>query len=89
MRPRWLVCSWESDRILSKAAQLGQTGKHFMWILSKSAIGDRTRMAPPSFYPGLLGNSSTVIRSDTIRCYFNVRSKADMSQLNLPHGNDN
>ena len=25
------------------------------------------------------------IRYDT-RCYFNVRSKADMSQLNLPHG---
>ena len=22
------------------------------------------------------------------RCYFNVRSKADMSQLNLPHGNN-
>jgi len=22
------------------------------------------------------------------RCYFNVRSKADMSQVNLPHGND-
>ena len=28
------------------------------------------------------------IRYDT-RCYFNVRSKADMSQLNLPHGNNN
>ena len=28
------------------------------------------------------------IRYDT-RCYFNVRSKANMSQLNLPHGNDN
>jgi len=28
------------------------------------------------------------IRYDTI-CYFNVRSKADMSQLNLPHGTDN
>ena len=28
------------------------------------------------------------IRYDT-RCYFNVRSKADMSQLNLPYGNDN
>ena len=26
------------------------------------------------------------IRYDT-RCYFNVRSKADMSRLNLPHGN--
>ena len=27
-----------------------------------------------------------LIRYDT-RCYFNVRSKADISQLNLPHGN--
>jgi len=26
------------------------------------------------------------LRCDT-RCYFNVRSKADISQLNLPHGN--
>jgi len=24
-----------------------------------------------------------------MRCYFNVRSKADISRLNLPHGNDN
>ena len=28
------------------------------------------------------------IRYDT-RCYFDVRSKADMSRLNLQHGNDN
>jgi len=28
------------------------------------------------------------IRYDT-RCYFNVRSKADINQLNLPHGTDN
>jgi len=28
------------------------------------------------------------IRYDT-RCYFNVRSKADISQLNLPHGTNN
>ena len=28
------------------------------------------------------------IRYDT-RCYFNVRSKADTSQLNLQYGNDN
>jgi len=39
-----------------------------------------------------LENSSTwasthahTVRYDT-RCYFNVRSKADISQLNLPHG---
>jgi len=31
--------------------------------------------------------SSVVTQYDT-RCYFNVRSKADMSQLNLPHGNN-
>ena len=28
------------------------------------------------------------IRYDT-RCYINVRSKANISQLNLPHGTDN
>jgi len=28
------------------------------------------------------------IRYDT-RCYVNVRTKANMSQLNLPHGTDN
>jgi len=31
---------------------------------------------------------SHTIRYDT-KCYFNVRSKADISQLNLPHGTDN
>ena len=30
--------------------------------------------------------STTTIQYDT-RCYFNVRSKADMSRINLPHGN--
>ena len=30
----------------------------------------------------------STIRYDT-RCYFNVRSKSDISQLNLPHGTDN
>ena len=32
--------------------------------------------------------SYDTIRYDTI-CYFDVRSKADMSQLNLPHATDN
>ena len=30
-------------------------------------------------------SNCAVLRYDA-RCYFNVRSKADMSQLNLPHG---
>jgi len=34
------------------------------------------------------GNCCMLIRYDT-RCYFNVRSKADISRLNLPHGTDN
>ena len=33
-------------------------------------------------------SSVSVVRYDT-RCYFNVRSKADMSRLNLPHGDAN
>jgi len=34
--------------------------------------------------------SPDTIRYDRpTRSYFNVRSKDDMSQLNLPHGNDN
>jgi len=36
----------------------------------------------------ILQSSGVTIRYDT-RCYFNVRSKADISQLNLPHGTDN
>jgi len=35
-----------------------------------------------------IGMTTTRIRYDT-RCYFNVRSKADISQLNLPHRTDN
>ena len=35
-----------------------------------------------------VSSAAVTIRYDT-RCYFNVRSKANMSQLNLPHGADN
>ena len=41
----------------------------------------------------LTDHGTAVIRYDTIRyvtrCRFNVRSKADISQLNLPHGTNN
>ena len=45
-----------------------------------------TTKLPASTDHGLV--DYTTIRYDAI-CYFNVRSKADMSQLNLPHGNYN
>jgi len=44
------------------------------------------RSLSPSFSSALAHYDT--IRYDT-RCYFNVRSKADISRLNLPHGNDN
>jgi len=34
------------------------------------------------------GNTIRPIGAYDTRCYFNVRSKADMSQLNLPHETD-
>jgi len=35
-----------------------------------------------------MGFARYTIRCDT-RCYFNMRSKADMGQLNLPHRTNN
>jgi len=37
----------------------------------------------------LISNMSKLFHIYDTRCYFNVRSKADMSRLNLPHGDDN
>jgi len=37
---------------------------------------------------GSIAQKKNTIRYDT-RCYYNVRSKADMSRFNLPHGDDN
>jgi len=36
-----------------------------------------------------LTDLNNTIRYETTRRSVNVRSEADMSQLNLPHGNDN
>jgi len=43
---------------------------------------------PAPFPNRTISDQQHGIRYDT-RCYFNVRSKADISQLNLPHGTDN
>ena len=40
-------------------------------------------------WSGKVGENAKLIRYDDTRCNFNVRSKADMSQLNLPHGTEN
>jgi len=53
---------------------------HCLWDSSRAVVGVGSR------WVCVWGWSS--MRCDA-RCYFNVRSKADISQLNLPHGTDN
>ena len=43
----------------------------------------------PSFDADSLAKPEVLSSKYDTRCYFNVRSKADISQLNLPHGTDN
>jgi len=62
------------------------TDRMFQFLLDGHAHShagglDSARLSPPASGRGRLLRYGT-------RCYFNVRSKADMSQLNLPHGND-
>jgi len=56
------------------------------WIITLAAVNNQLNNN------GTRGHSvarvRVKIRNDT-RCYFNVRSKADMGHLNLPHGNNN
>ena len=59
------------------------TSKHSLKLHKRR---DRTDLRQHSSLQNEL--SILTIRYDTIR-YFNVRSKADISQLNLPHGTDN
>ena len=54
------------------------------WFIGQN----ETKRVSIRFYYASLTRSSITIRYDT-RCYINVRSKANMSQLNLPHGTDN
>ena len=73
---------------------------HFTYL---GAVRGRTQRTPPRAYGPLIDAASGIqycsnslrderwrdtTRYDT-RCYFSARSKADMSRLNLPHGNDN
>ena len=56
---------------------------------------ERARVESQDCSPSLSYTRTTPTRTNTqcirydTRCYFNVRSKADISQLSLPHGTDN
>ena len=58
-------------------------------VRAAGSLGARTpRNGTAWWHVRTLALIHDTIRYDT-RCYFNVRSKANMSQLNLPHGTDN
>ena len=72
-------CRGRSSRILQF------THKHVVSSASTSSVGQTFR----SVCKGpRLHRAQPTLRYDT-KCYFNARSKANMSQLNLPHGTDN
>ena len=77
IRPSW--CHWHSLSLASVTSRLVLP----LWYQITGVVPDK----------GPLNGCACVLRWDTIRydtrCYFNVRSKADISQLNLPHGTDN
>jgi len=59
-----------------------------VWLLVRSASDVKTRFRRLECGP--VGLREACIRYDTIRdASFNVRLKADVSQLNLQHGTDN
>jgi len=66
-----------------------QRPRHFLLAAQCSSFLDKLHSLVSLFIMRLIHRLLTaMIRYDT-RCYFNVRSKADISQLNLPHGTDN
>ena len=89
--PRWAgTTKVKPIWILLKQATVSGSG--ISWAVCKSAPRSRQITMPAPHHwsclqAGCLSYRPT-IRYDT-RCYFNVRSKADISQLNLPHGTDN
>ena len=65
----------------------GALGRHFLYFYEKFVKIGNTVVPILQFFLHFSSEYDT-IQYDT-RCYFNVCSKADISQLNLPHGTDN
>jgi len=78
--------------VLDEGRDLGEERGTFEAIIRRplSSMNGAAAMRPSTIY--LLATAVKSHRASTrydTRCYFNVRSKADISQLNLPHGTNN
>ena len=62
-------------------------GKLYLYLFTRP-LGHEKLPFRALFLVKIYPQYADTIRYDT-RCYFNVRSKADISQLNLPHGDKN
>ena len=64
------------------------------WVLNKAGVNrellDTVKARKLAYYGHTMRKQGSCLekRYDT-RCYINVRSKADINRLNLPHGDDN
>ena len=85
---RWLI--WSDIRSVVKVDRRIRWHYTTTSTILRLRIGARlTRYRNCKFHNGLVpAHFYPCIRYDT-RCYFNVRSRADMSQLNLPHVTNN
>jgi len=83
-RTNWTAAAGDNSTISVAVYMLQQIAMSA--CCSLRGVDDTVLVAPFQFRS--LRDNLNIILYDT-RCYFNVRSKADMSQLNLPHGNDN
>ena len=83
--PLWARRTGDIDRLLPGAQQQTRAVRR-----CRLAWETEHRLATPLLHRALnwVSVKRRTIRYDT-RYYFNVRSKADTNQLNLPHGNDN
>ena len=96
--------SWNIWKSAPRSRQITMPAPHHSVFLQAGCPSCRRTNSVKALKADYSSNSSVIVcvwqgmvTYDTVanllwydtRCYFNVRSKADMSQLNLPHGTDN
>ena len=85
---RWYLTSRSCEGCRGRRLQSSRQTPSITPSLPSSLFHCRLKTFPTNPNPSHRSLFSASSRYDT-RCYFNVRSKADISQLNLPHGTDN
>jgi len=85
-------CSWSNLAVMTfllcYQRQCSVAGKVTVGNGHSTSCTPRIRVHISFSFSSVSKAGGVTIRYDT-RCYFNVRSKADISRLNLPHGTDN